>query len=36
MKKTVSILALIISLNLSAQIDNEHLKVGESAPEIGS
>ncbi len=34
MKKTVSILALIISLNLSAQIDNEHLKVGESAPEI--
>jgi len=34
MKKTVSILALMISLNLSAQIDNEHLKVGELAPEI--
>jgi len=34
MKKTVSILVLMISLNLSAQIDNEHLNVGELAPEI--
>jgi peroxiredoxin len=34
MKISVSILVLILGLNLSAQIDNEHLKVGELAPEI--
>ncbi len=34
MKSILSVLVLIISLNLSAQINNEHLKVGEKAPLI--
>jgi peroxiredoxin len=34
MKSILSVLVLIISLNLSAQINNEHLKVGETAPLI--
>jgi len=34
MKIFVLTITLLLSLNLSAQIDNEHLKVGEDAPEI--
>ncbi|MBE9491204.1 MAG: AhpC/TSA family protein [Bacteroidetes bacterium] len=34
MKNVISILILMLSISLSAQIDNEHLKVGEQAPQI--
>lgn len=34
MKIFVFTITLLLSFNLSAQIDNEHLKVGEDAPEI--
>jgi len=34
MKNVISILILVLSVSLSAQINNEHLKVGEKAPQI--